>query len=254
MQHPGAEADAGEALVEELTGPGGEAGVDGPVEGEDALGHAAGRGDDDHHQDLRLEQQDLDVADDGGVDRRRRDDRQQVGDLRERLGGHAHRLVDLAADQLQAERALAGRDEGAAAELVDVPAVAGVGRHAARGGVRVREQPVLLEHRQLVADRRRAGLDLGVGRERLGAHGQAGLGVGLDDLAQEQLLAGREQFPPSLGGRQSTRSFGVAAAHDRRARLGRLGVDVRDAVLRPSGPSRSRRSPAPARPSRGSRR
>ena len=192
VQHPRAEAQPDQALVEVGRRPVGEAGVDGRSKVKHALGHAAGRGDDDDHQDLRLEQQDLDVADRRGVDRRRGDDRQQVGDLRERLGGHAHRLVDLAADERQLEAALAApRGAAAAGGRRSSGSPASVGTRPG-GGVRVREQAVLLEHRELVADRRRAEVDLGVGGQRLRAHGLAGRGVGLDDLAQDQLLAGRE--------------------------------------------------------------
>ena len=92
-----------QALVEVGGGPVGEPGVDRALEAEHALGDAARGGDDHDHQHLRLEHQHLDVADRRGLDRRRGDDREQVGDLRERLGRHAHRLVDLAADELQAQ-------------------------------------------------------------------------------------------------------------------------------------------------------
>ena len=137
--------------------------------------------------------QHLDVADRRGVQRRRGDDREQVRHLRQRLGRRAHRLVDLAADELQVEAALApGEREAAlpvAEQAVDVEAVAGVGRDPPGARVRVGEQPVLLEHRELVAHGRGAGLDLGVGGERLRAHGHAGGRVGLDDLAKDQLLS-----------------------------------------------------------------
>ncbi len=189
-EHPRAEADAGEPLVEEGAGPLRQARVDRALEREDALGHAAGRRDDDDHDHLRLEQQHLDVADRRRVDRRRGDDRQEVRDLAERLGRHAHRLVDLAACQLEAEPPLRRRRRRE--QLVDVEAVPGVRRDAPRAGVRVGEQPVLLEHRQLVADRRRAALQLGIGRKRLRPHGLAGRGIRLDDLAQDELLAGAQ--------------------------------------------------------------
>ena len=99
-----AEAEAGELLVEELRRPRDEAAVDGRRERQHALGDAAGRGDDHDHHDLRLQQQHLDVADRRGVQRRRGDDREQVRDLRQRLGRGPHRLVDLAAGQLELER------------------------------------------------------------------------------------------------------------------------------------------------------
>ena len=165
--------------------------VDRRPEGEDALRHAAGRGDDDDHQHLRLEREDLDVADRGRVQRGRGDDREQVRDLRERLRRRAHRLVDLAADELELEAPVAAGQRAAlprAEQAVDVEAVPGVGRDAARARVRMGEQPVLLEHGELVADRRRAGRDLGIGGERLRPDGQPGRRVGLDNLAQDQLL------------------------------------------------------------------
>ena len=99
VQQARPEAHAGQALVEVLPGPRGQARVDRAVEGEHALAHAAGGGDDDDHQHPRLQQEHLDVAHRGRVDRRGGDDRQQVGDLRQRLGRHAHRLVDLAAHE-----------------------------------------------------------------------------------------------------------------------------------------------------------
>jgi hypothetical protein len=129
VEHAGAQAHADQALVQVGRGPLGQAGVDRPLEGEDALGHAAGRGDDDHHEDLRLQDQHLDVPDRRRVDGRGGHDGHEVGDLRERLRGRAHGRVDLAAHELQRQRALV---VGLLAqELVDEVAVAGVGGHAA---------------------------------------------------------------------------------------------------------------------------
>jgi hypothetical protein len=56
----------------------------------------------------------------------------------------------------------------------------------------VREQPLLLEHGELVADRRRAALHVGIGGQRLRADGLARGVVAVDDLAEQHLLAGRE--------------------------------------------------------------
>ena len=190
-QRAGAEADPDEPLVEVGARPVREPRVDRAPEAEDPLGDAAGGGDDHDHQHLGLEHQDLDVADRGGLDRRRGDDREQVGDLGERLGGHAHRLVDLAPHQLQAQ--VGGRRQRALGQQpVDVVAVAGVGRRAAGRGVRVREQAELLEHGELVADRRGPAGDVGIGGEGLRSDGLPGRRVALDDLAQQELLAGRQ--------------------------------------------------------------
>ena len=75
---------------------------------------------------------------------------------------------------------------------VDVVAVAGVGRHPPRRRVRMREQPALLEHGELVADRRGPGGHLGVGGERLGADRLAGLREAVHHLAEQQGLAGSQ--------------------------------------------------------------
>ena len=80
------------------------------------------------------------MADRRRLDRRRGDDRQQVGDLRERLGGHAHRLVDLAPHERASRSVARPRARALGQQPVDVVAVAGVGRHAAGRRVRVREQ------------------------------------------------------------------------------------------------------------------
>ncbi len=91
----------------------------------------------------------------------------RLRDLRERLGGRAHRLVDLAADQRELEPP--ARRRSAVPELqqaVDDVAVAGVGRHAPGGDVRMGEQPVLLEQREFVAHGRGPAVELGIGGDR----------------------------------------------------------------------------------------
>ena len=77
-------------------------------------------------------------------------------------------------------------------QAIDEVAVARVGRDATRGRVRVREQAVLLEHRELVAHGRGPGAELGVGGERARRHGLDGRLVGEHDLAQDELLAWRQ--------------------------------------------------------------
>jgi len=72
-------------------------------------------------------------------------------------------------------------------QAVDEVAVAGFGRHAPGGRVRVRQQPELLEIGQLVADRRRPPLECRA--ERLGADRHAVVEVDLDQPAQHVLLA-----------------------------------------------------------------
>jgi len=118
----------------------------------------------------------------GGADT----DRQEVRDLRQRLGREAHRLVDLAAGQRELDRA-AARTLGQ--QRSTKLAVSPSRRDATRRGVRMREEAVLLEHRELVATVGRAGLQLGVGGDRPRRHGLHRRLVGEDDLAQDELLA-----------------------------------------------------------------
>ena len=105
-----AELAADEALVEVHARELGEAFVDRLGEVEDALRHLARRGDDDDHDEARLQGEDLDVADGGRRDGRRRHHGEQLGDARQRLRRLAQRVVDLAARPV----ALDGRREGAA--------------------------------------------------------------------------------------------------------------------------------------------
>ena len=84
--------------------------------------------------------------------RRRRNHGEQLGDPRQRLGRLAQRVVDLAGGavtlQLKGRSALSPLgDDG-----VDVVAVAGVRRHAAGGGVRVRQHAQVLEVGEIVTD------------------------------------------------------------------------------------------------------
>src|SRR5436190_11313413 len=76
-----------------------------------------------------------------------------------------------------------------AEQLVHVVAVALVGGHAAGRGVRVLEQPELLERGELGADRRRPPRHVGLLGEPLRPDGLAELDVALDDLAEDYRLA-----------------------------------------------------------------
>ena len=121
---------------------------------------------------------------------------------------------------------------GRGQQAVDEVAEAGVGRDAAGRRVRVCEQAVLLEHRELVADRRRPGHEIRVGAQRLRAHGRLGLLVADDDLAQDELLAWRQ--------------------HDIESRAA-TGADLlRRRARSPCRPAR--RGPRPSRPRRPPRR
>ena len=92
---------------------------------------------------------------------------------------------------------------------VDEVAVPGLGRHAAGRGVRVLQQPQLLEAGELVPDRRRPPVE--AGGERLGAHGRAAGEVLLDDALQNQFLALAQHPEDSRSGRGVAHSAGRAA-------------------------------------------
>jgi hypothetical protein len=118
------------------------------------LRHPARRGDDHHHHHLRLEQQHLDVADLRRLERRRRDERDQRGHLREHLGRDPKRRIDLVSDARQVDREHLRR-ERLLQQRLGVEPVARVGRHPPGRRVGMIEQTLRLERGQLIADRRR---------------------------------------------------------------------------------------------------
>ena len=125
------------------------------------------------------------MADRRRLERRRRDEREQPRHLREDLGRRLERLVDLGARRRQLEREPARPRLLPREQPVDVHAVARLGRHAPRGGVRVREQPEPLELRQLGPHRRAREVEPGALDERLRPDGRAGGDVLLDDPRQD---------------------------------------------------------------------
>ena len=104
--HPSTQPEAGQALVEIARGPLDQSPVDVGGEVEDALGDAAVGGDHDHHHAAGLQQQHLDAVDRRRAQGWRADQRDQVGDPRQRRGGLPDRLLDLAPHPRQAQLAL----------------------------------------------------------------------------------------------------------------------------------------------------
>ncbi len=133
------------------------------------------------------------MAHDGGVERGRRDRRQQIGGLGQRLGRQPQRRVELAARATEIERQRASLD-AAPLEQRRVVAVALRGRDAAGRGVRVAEHAQQLELGQLVAHGRRRGDDGALLDQRAGADRHAGLDVGLDDTQEQRFLARGERL------------------------------------------------------------
>ncbi len=115
-------------------------------------------------------------------------------DLGDRDARDAHRLLDLARVNDSAS-GLLGHELAARSEhpVHDI-AMTGLGRYAARGGVRVGEQVVLLEQGKLVAHGRGSAVEARVGRDRLGGHRLSAALVVLHHLAQDQLLSGGEHM------------------------------------------------------------
>ena len=177
------------------------------------------------------------MADRRGVDRRRGDDRQQVRDLRERLG--RRRASPRRPRGGRAASSSRGRAGGVVAAAAggrrSSGSPASVGTRPARR-VRVGEQPVLLEHRELVADRRRAG-SRARDRRRASSSRRAARSPCRPrrPCAGSALGAARAPLPIVGGGpgrRYSTCELGLGVADDRACRPAR----------RPRARSRRRRS------------
>ncbi len=184
----GAELDARDALVQVLVRPGGKAGVDGLLELEEALGDAARRGDRHDHHHARLEHEHLDVADRRRLEARRRDEREQAGDLREHLRRRLQCGLDLAAHRGQVERKTRGPRFHGLEYLRRVEPVTGFGRDPPRRRVRMRQEPQRLELGQLVPDGRGGEGQPRARDERLRADGLAGRDVLGDDAAENLAL------------------------------------------------------------------
>ena len=156
--------------------------------------------------------------------RRRGRDREQVGHPRERRGRLAQRLLDLAPHPGQVERRrVAGPRRGAGGEQrVGVEAIARVGRHPPGGGVRMGEEALALERREL-GPHRRAAPTRGPRASAIAAEpdGLARLEVGVDGEAEDPLLA-LAQHRSILGSRFPNRP-GARATAGARARPRRCG-------------------------------
>ncbi len=171
-QRAGSELHARDGVVEVVARPLREARIDRILEVEEALRDTAGRGDDDDHHELRLQKQHLDVSDMRDVERRRRDEREQPRHLREHLRRRLERRLDLGARGGQVERERGRLRLEVPEELVGEIAVAGLGRDAPRGRVRMLEQAERLQLGKLGADRGRRDAEVGSRDERLRADGR----------------------------------------------------------------------------------
>ena len=211
------------------------------------LRDAAGRRDHDDHDDVRLQEQHLDVPDDRRLERRRGHEREQV------------RQLARAPRSSRAARSRPGsaRPERSSVELgrprlepieqpVDEEPVAGVGRNPPRRRVRMREQPLLLEHGQLVAHRRRGDREPGPLDERLRPDRRPGRDVLLDDAGEDQLLPLGEtkllrvRHSPKLYFLQGFRPCSSAVTPPPRKRPRRVSAEAAVSPLRQAEPLHAR--------------
>jgi hypothetical protein len=145
---------ADDLVLEVLAGPGDEAGIDGLLEPEHLLRHATRRRDHDDHDARRLQRQHLDVLDRGGLERRRRHEREKSRRVREHLRRRSERLLDLVAHRAKIDAERLGTPLDRVDEFLGVEAVAALGRRPPRGRVRVSQQAERLELRELASHRR----------------------------------------------------------------------------------------------------
>ena len=192
MEHARPQTHADQPLAQILAGPRQQPGIDRTLERGQHLGDAARRGDDDDHHHLRLQREHLDVPDRGGVKRRRRHHREQVGHLRQRLRRDAHGLLDLAPDERELEPAIAGQVLSGSEHAIHDVAMAGVRRHPPGGNMGMGEQAHLLEQRKFVSHGGRPAFQQRVGGDRLRRHRLPGLQIIVHHPAQDPLLPGGE--------------------------------------------------------------
>ena len=162
------------------------------VEHDDVLFDRAVREHDDREHDARLQQHEIRGAHDDGLRLGADDDRGVRGDAGEQLARLRQQLVHGergAAEELDDAAALGGRQLPGAGEVVDVVAVAPVGRDPARRGVRLGDVALPLEQRHLVAHGGRRNAETGRVGDGLRADRLRRVDVLLDDRAQHRRLA-----------------------------------------------------------------
>ena len=206
-------------------------GSTGVVEVEEPLRDAAGGRDHDHHHQLRLQQQHLDVADVRRLERRRGHEREQARDLGEHLRRRLQRRLDLRVGGVQVERERGRLRIEPLEQPVGVIAVAALRRHAPRRRVRMRQQPERLELGELGAHRRRRRVEADRSTSVFEPTGCAGGDVLLDHAPEDLLLPRRELRRVCLNGHLQ----------------GILAADAATPLRRGARPSRRRRGSGRAR-------
>ena len=174
------------------------------VEGEKALTHVAGRGDDHHGHQIGLQYQHLDVAHGGRCNRRPGDHAHEVGDLRDSLAQASHRLIYLNVHQVLRDGSIDSgtrcRQRSLRKQLIHVVAVAHIGGHPAGRGVRVFEITQILQPVKLVPNRGRRPLEIAMPGNVLAAHRLAAGDVALHHRPQDLLLARGQRRLDGVGG------------------------------------------------------
>ena len=194
---------------------------------------SAGREDQHDEQAVRCERDQLDVTDRGPGEGGVLHDRDLVGQLREQPHRAVHHVVevDRPVEEGGDRALLGGAHRLERGQAVDEQPVALVGGDPAGAGVRLGDEPLLLQRRHVVADGRGRDtegvtLDQGLGADRL-----LGGDVVLDDGSQDGELAvvlqsARLPQHPGLGHVRSWHSSALSAKRtslDRRDRLQRGG-------------------------------
>ena len=153
--------------------------------------HPAGVGDEHEQHPLRGERDQLDVPDRRPGQRRVLHDRDLPGELGEQPHRARHDVVEaVGAGQERLDRPpLGGRHRLDGRQPVDEQPVSLVGRDPSGARVRLGDEPLLLEHGHVVADRGRGDVEAVPVDQRLRSHRLGGGHVVLDDRAEHRQLA-----------------------------------------------------------------
>jgi hypothetical protein len=127
------------------------------------------------------------MADAAAGERRVLDERHLLGYLRQQSHRAGHHVIEV--DSI-VEELVDGAPLGLAERLdarkpVDEQSVSTIGGHPPRAGVRLGDEPLVLERRHVIADGRRGDAQIVPLHERLGAHRLVGGDVVLHDRAQD---------------------------------------------------------------------
>ena len=216
------------------------------LELEDPLRDAPGGGDHDDDHDPRLELEHLDVPHRRRLERRRRDEREQVSRVGERLRRASQRLLQLVPHRGQVERERRRPSLDHPDELLRVEAIAALGGDAPCGRVGMHQEPDRLELGELAPNGRRRQVETHAPSRGMRVHEQA------DRLELGELVAdgrGRDVEPRALHERLEPTGTPVATySSTTRRRISRFRwlSSISLPIVRPASAARARRSASTA--------